>query len=342
MAKKLYLRADGSADIGLGHVVRLLALANMLKSVFELFFIIKNPSQSLINMIKSEVNNILILDSLKSSQNGEIEEVINIISDKSVCIVLDGYNFDTTYQYGLKSAGFKVVSIDDIHPYHFVSDVIINHSPGVSSLDYSCESYTKMYFGPDYALLRKPFLDQNKKSNKLIPSVKKIIICFGGSDPLNVSEKALKACLLLNNISEINIVLGSVNIHYNSIRQIVQQNPMNNVVIHENLSDIELISLILQNDLIICPSSTIAYEALCTSINIICGYYVDNQKEFFEYLEKKGFISGVGDWSILDINQIYDKLNFFLNSYKLIDKKKLIKSDPDQNIINLFLNIYDN
>ena len=72
-------------------------------------------------------------------------------------VVLDGYNFDTVYQTEIKSKGCKLVCIDDIHAYHFVADVVINHAPDISREQYSCESYTKLYLGTEYLLLKKLF-----------------------------------------------------------------------------------------------------------------------------------------------------------------------------------------
>src|SRR4030095_2375161 len=82
-------------------------------------------------------------------------------------VVLDGYNFKTTYQQQIKSKGCKLVCIDDIHAYHFVADVVINHAPGIDAKQYSCEAYTQLYLGTKYVLLKKIFLDEAAVSSKI-------------------------------------------------------------------------------------------------------------------------------------------------------------------------------
>ena len=41
MKPKVYIRADGSHDIGLGHLIRCIALAHMLKNDFDITFVCK-------------------------------------------------------------------------------------------------------------------------------------------------------------------------------------------------------------------------------------------------------------------------------------------------------------
>jgi spore coat polysaccharide biosynthesis predicted glycosyltransferase SpsG len=45
--RKVILRADGNSEIGLGHVYRSLALAEMLNEDFETVFLIKKPLKEL-------------------------------------------------------------------------------------------------------------------------------------------------------------------------------------------------------------------------------------------------------------------------------------------------------
>ena len=42
MKQRVYFRADGHAKMGLGHVIRSLALAEMLKEDFDCYFIIRS------------------------------------------------------------------------------------------------------------------------------------------------------------------------------------------------------------------------------------------------------------------------------------------------------------
>ena len=56
--KKVYFRADANSQIGWGHIVRCMALADMLiedkNSIFECIFLVQNPSLILQNQIKEK------------------------------------------------------------------------------------------------------------------------------------------------------------------------------------------------------------------------------------------------------------------------------------------------
>ena len=52
--KKIFIRADGSIKKGLGHLIRCLSLANMLKNHFQICFVCKEiPESTLKEIIKS-------------------------------------------------------------------------------------------------------------------------------------------------------------------------------------------------------------------------------------------------------------------------------------------------
>ena len=63
MKRNIIIRADGGSSIGMGHVVRSLALAEMLKSEFDIYFAIQNPSDYVLNTIQKTTSNLISLPS---------------------------------------------------------------------------------------------------------------------------------------------------------------------------------------------------------------------------------------------------------------------------------------
>jgi len=111
---RVFFRADGSSKIGLGHVIRSLALAEMIEGEFDCSFIIREPLQYLKNQIGKVCANIIEL----AETTCYTEEAVQI-SEKflksSDIVVLDGYHFNTEYQSILKAKGCYLICIDDIH-----------------------------------------------------------------------------------------------------------------------------------------------------------------------------------------------------------------------------------
>ena len=253
-------------------------------------------------------------------------------------VVLDGYHFRTEYQKILKAKGCKVVCIDDIHAYHFVADVVINHAPGLDKKQYSIEPYTLLCFGLDYSLLRKPFLEAAKKKSKRIDFLRTVFICFGGADFNNITGKVLN--VLLQNkttIEKIYVVLGHANKFKSDINNYLKQKSKYQIEILSGLSADQMIYLMQDSDLAIVPASSILYEIIAVKMPVISGYYVDNQKDVYKGFKDLGLIHGVGDLNTFErYTDIIEEV-VRMNIQSDIDLQvKYQKGESKENFIKLF------
>jgi UDP-2,4-diacetamido-2,4,6-trideoxy-beta-L-altropyranose hydrolase len=335
---RVYFRADGNAQIGLGHVIRSLALADMLKNDFDCHFIIQTPLPSIkeqiltscLGIIELDVEKELIIEAVKISESIEPGEII----------VLDGYNFITAYQKVFKDKGIKVVCIDDIHAYHFVADAVINHAPNLQPSAYSIEAHTKLCLGLDYSLLRAPFLEVAVQDRSII-QIENAFICLGGSDFNNITIKILQD--LKNNklqLKKLHIVLGGANLYKEEVKQFASANIKSQVFFYENLSASEISDVMKKADIGIVPASSILYEATAVKMPVISGFYVNNQINVYEGFKALGLIFGVGD-----MNKFtgYSNLINSLNNEKItnvLKRQKLYNNGSSKfNLNTLFRSI---
>ncbi len=114
MKGKVYFRADGNSAIGLGHVTRSLAVAQMLSGFYDCCFIIQEPSESLkreiLGVCKGGIIELSSLDNYGEEANFLIN---NNYFQREDVIVLDGYNFNTEYQTKIKQKVRSLLCIDD-------------------------------------------------------------------------------------------------------------------------------------------------------------------------------------------------------------------------------------
>ncbi|MBX2841802.1 MAG: UDP-2,4-diacetamido-2,4,6-trideoxy-beta-L-altropyranose hydrolase [Flammeovirgaceae bacterium] len=267
---KVEIRADGNAEIGLGHIYRCIALGQMLEEEFDICFWVKNPGDAIIKEIENKGFEIKAIES---------EQAFLEILGRNSIVVLDGYNFDTSYQKEIKNKGAKLVCIDDIHDKHFVADVIINHAPGVSEKDYSTESYTKFCLGLDYALLRPEFLRQASKDRN-IEEVKTGLVCFGGADPKNLTERVVKELVKYEQFNKIVAICGSGYQYIDSLNRLKAFNT--SLEIKLSLNSGEMLENMLKAELAVVPASGVLYEVLACKNSIVSGYYVENQQKLYE------------------------------------------------------------
>ena len=209
------------------------------------------------------------------------------------------------------------------------ADLIINHSPNITSQIYSAEPYTKFALGTKYALLRPTFLDLIAKE-KTVQKIDKAFVCFGGADPYNLTLKATKALLKTPQVKKIDIVLGGAYSH-KEIYTLTQKN----IKIYQNISEEELMKTMVTSNFAIAPASTILYELCCVKIPVLSGYYVNNQKKIYNGFANKKAIFEMGNMKDFSINSFEEQIQLFfkIDFQELINHQKKIF---DQNIKNRF------
>lgn len=294
MKKRIFFRADGNSIIGFGHVVRSLALAEILKNDFRIFYAIQNPNQLMISFIESVTSDICCLP---EENNYELDSVnfIQKLHSEDI-IVTDGYHFDSRYQFRIKEIGCRLVCIDDLHSIHFFADAVINHAGGITNEEYSMESYTKLFLGIKYALLRKPFIIASRKL-EIKQRHNIAFVCFGGSNVDLILSNLLRTLLKNKTINQIHVVSSFKSLN----NKLAQENIYSTKIsFHSNLSDDELCRLIQNCDIAFTSASTIAYECCAVGIPLYVGYFTANQTLLYNFLINSKMAFPLGDLSLAD------------------------------------------
>jgi UDP-2,4-diacetamido-2,4,6-trideoxy-beta-L-altropyranose hydrolase len=333
--RKIFFRADGNSIIGLGHITRSLALAEILRDKFEVNFITKYSTDSVKNDILKICSNLIIIP----EEFPDIEEPLfyNTYLTAGDIVVLDGYNFDTSYQSELKLKKCKLVCIDDLHNIHFVADVVINHNPAAKAEDYSKEMYTKLYLGFDYTLLRKEFISQAKQI-RVLTQFDTVFICIGGADPENLTCRIIQTCVGLPRINKINVVTGSAYRYKEELQKLI--NESNGLVKHfHNLNAGDMLSVMLDSEIAVCPSSSISLELFCVGVNLITGYFIDNQMELANYIHQSGLGISVGDLKTVNRSLLSKAIVENANNVFYKKQKESFTGNQIENLKNIFESI---
>ena len=326
---KIFVRADATKQIGYGHVIRCISLIAMIKDDYDCYFIIRNPTKNLIDLISKVCITCHVLpETLDFSIEAKYISA-NYLENNSL-VVLDGYEFDTNYQSIIKEKVFRLISIDDVHPYHFVSDAIINQIP-INIDAYSAEIYTKIYSGFKYSLLREPFIDASQTvSFPLVGKSDKVFICFGGSDFLNLTSHTLRSVLEIENIHEVHIVIGSEYGYLKELQTIIKNQTNKNIEIYRNIGSTEMVEVLKKCNTAIVPASSILIECIACGVSFVTGFYVDNQKEFINFLIQNKLIETAVDFKNISVEELrkiifehkphnqIEKLNQYRNQIKFV------------------------
>lgn len=321
--------------MGLGHVYRSLALAEMLQENFELIFLTVNPLQEVRKMILETCDKCIELEEDKKSvEQANVSEILK--SDDIV--VLDGYHFDGEYQRQVRNQCFKVISIDDMHEGHFYSDYILNHCGALDPMIYDREPYTELLLGPEYALLRPPFLKAaRKKGDKDYEPPYTVFLCMGGSDYHNITSKAVQAVQEISEIGRLHIVLGAANQHKESVNQFVERDKR--CKLHDNLTGEAMCELMEEADVAIAPGSSISFEICAVGMGLISGYYTDNQHDIVNWLEEAGCASIVGDFRTINTERFQRHITSLLNNKtisEVVRNQQIVDGYSGERLVTFF------
>ena len=289
---KIFFRADGDLRLGLGHLIRSIALADMLGRRFACHFLIRAPLPFVERMLAERGFPLHELP----AETDDMAEAAMISSDWLTgreIAVLDGYHFDTAYQERIRSGGSRLVCIDDVHAFPFVADAVINHAPGAAAQQYRVAPHPRLCLGLDYALLRRPFLEAARR-RRVIGERRNVFICFGGADAHDLTGRVLRAVLQVNRFERIVVVIGAAYPHLDALKELAGKDPR--VAIRQNLAAEALAGVMEDCQLAVVPASSILFEVLAVRMPVISGYYVDNQKEGYRGFRDMGLIYGVGDF----------------------------------------------
>jgi UDP-2,4-diacetamido-2,4,6-trideoxy-beta-L-altropyranose hydrolase len=285
---QIIFRAEGNSQIGLGHVMRLLALAEMLQPEFEIQFAIQAPSPALQEIFNNNIKIINLPSELNVNQEATwLTE--NIFQPQDV-LVLDGYQFDTNYQELVKPFVARLICLDDIHAFPFVADVVVNPAGGVETKAYQLAAGTQLLVGSDYALLRTPFLAA-AKTEREVKKVQRLFINLGGADPENNTLLVLQEINKFSGSLQLEVVLGSAYLHHAALDAYINQNPEIKINLHQNLTAVDICNLMQRCEAAVCSPSTVAYEWCCISGLLFIYRTADNQKKLENFLlrEKLAF-----------------------------------------------------
>ncbi|TMI64954.1 MAG: UDP-2,4-diacetamido-2,4,6-trideoxy-beta-L-altropyranose hydrolase [Bacteroidetes bacterium] len=282
---RIIFRADGNSQMGLGHIVRCGALSESIGNEFEriLYTCCNLPA------VLTEANKNFTAINLLSEETDLSAEAKKITSEIRVSdiVVLDGYHFREEYQEILRSTGASIVCIDDIHEYFFNADVIINSAGGITPMDYNALPGTLFYFGPQYSLLRKPFLKEAGKG-KLREKNRKIFICLGGADPENRTLEVVKFIASLKKFEELRIVTGGGYQFADELNQYLKGNGLK-ASVGTSLNAEAMASEMLSCSYAVCSPSTVCFEYMTIGGIVYLEQIATNQDDMIRFLTREGF-----------------------------------------------------
>lgn len=295
------LRADGNNTIGLGHIFRLQALANILKGSRPLVFVTSNTDDFIRAQLSDVCDEIITVPEFDYCPTAQKEpdaempfDMEGLIREGDI-VVTDGYWFGTLYQQSVRQRGCKLVCIDDLAQWHFAADVVINHAPGISPELYKREPYTRLCLGTPYLILRPGFYAEPQRS--LSPrNNKSVYVSLGGSDIYGFTLTVAAEVLPL--ADKVNVIVTSL--YAAELKQALfdlQSQHPEKLQVHENIPPEAVIDILDASSHAVVTASTVALEAIARGIRPLIGYCTPNQQLIYRGCLREGVAEGLGDFN---------------------------------------------
>jgi UDP-2,4-diacetamido-2,4,6-trideoxy-beta-L-altropyranose hydrolase len=310
---KVAFRVDASAEIGIGHLMRCLALSEELQRRGHVCsFLLKAAYAEVLQQIKKYKSTAYRIPSKASAQQ-DLDAVLNYANDNEIdWVITDHYNIDASYVKAIKHQGFHVLSIDDTAQMHYYSDVVVNQNIGAEKLDFSVEPYTTPLLGPSYTMLRDELLIREKK--KYNDNVKKIVITLGGTDPDNFLLFILQSLEEIIQDIDILSVIGPFDPHLATLQAYQKQTDLHLKLLQ---SPRNMAPIYLQADLAISAGGSSCYELAYFGIPSLIIIVAHNQVSIANELDRQHIGISLGRKNEIHHKYLKEKIKELLENRSL-------------------------
>jgi len=335
MNKKLLIRADASVQIGTGHVMRCLTIADELRGRgAEVIFVCREFDGNLCGYIEEKgyiVYRLPVSNEQEHNIEGglkhaaclgadwqtdarQVEEIIKGFEISPDWLVVDHYAFDERWEGYLRPYCKKIMVIDDLADRAHDCDLLLDqnfYENLESRYDGLVPAWCKELLGPKYALLRPEFREARKNLRKRDGHVKRIMMFFGGSDPTNETAKALEAVRMLNRPDiSVDVVVGAFNPHRQVIERIASDLP--DCTCHFKVEDMAV--LMTRADLAVSAGGTTVWERCALSLPSLVTTVAENQERTVSDMAESGYLLFLGRSEAVSVDSIYHALEIALQS----------------------------
>ncbi len=227
---RIAFRTDATSQIGTGHFMRCLTLADALKKQgTQIRFVSRGLPMHLRDMLATKGMQLVALDSetieaidgdlahaqwLGASQAQDVQATIQALSDQQWdWIVVDHYALDACWESALRVVTKQIMVIDDIADRQHDCDVLLDqnfYADMQTRYDGKVPAHCQRLLGPRYALLRDEFRKLREQIKPRTGAVKKILVFFGGVDADNYTGLAIKVLMALGIQGlQVDVVIGA-------------------------------------------------------------------------------------------------------------------------------------
>lgn len=330
----IVIRTDSSVQIGSGHVMRCLTLAERLREMgADVLFVCRELVGNLNDFISDRGFKLcrlpapaarnLVLDWNRHASwlgihwRDDASETLKCLRNKTeriAWLVVDHYALDRNWERQQRPLVDNIMVIDDLADRHHDCNLLLDQN-----LYKGSESRYKglvpkdclKLLGPKYALLRSEFIVARKYLHKRDGNIRRILIFFGGVDSADVTSKALEAVNSLNSPDiKVDVVVGDGNQQKEKVKHLCKSMPNAQYYCQvDNMAE-----LMSAADIAIGGGGSTTWERCFLGLPSIVVTMADNQVEAAEIVARHGASHCMGSYDGFSADDLARILGKFINN----------------------------
>ncbi|MGN6208071.1 UDP-2,4-diacetamido-2,4,6-trideoxy-beta-L-altropyranose hydrolase [Asticcacaulis sp.] len=213
---RLFIRTEASSQIGMGHFMRCFAIAQEARAQgIEVTFLLNELGAAVsARLVQIGAKGVAIDGALGSTADFMARGAVGLMGEDWVLI--DSYAASEDY-ISLQRKAARVAVIDDLNALEqFDCDLLINPAQAARPVEYERKTKARLLLGPDYALIRREFLEAGSAGGAAIT------VMFGGSDPTQLTARCAEAVHAALLDIDIRLIAGPANQHTDDLVRLAQ------------------------------------------------------------------------------------------------------------------------
>ncbi|WP_081841287.1 UDP-2,4-diacetamido-2,4,6-trideoxy-beta-L-altropyranose hydrolase [Alicyclobacillus macrosporangiidus] len=306
---RVHIRADASHEIGTGHVMRCITLADVLRQHgTEVSFSCRTLSGHMCDELVKHGYPVHRVpraagqyandwDELRCTWRQDALSVLEYLGHRwPDWVVVDHYALDAKWEREFRQRGIRVLAVDDLADRDHDCDLLLDqnaHPDCVERYHGRLPAECNTLLGPRYALLRDEFVQARQRASVRDGQVRRVLVSFGGADTTNETCKALRGMTRWGNVNScaIDVVVGPINPNIGEIQDLAKRLPL--ATVHVNTS--RMAELMASADLALGAGGTTTWERCCLGLPTWVTIVAENQRQATAVLERMGVVCCLGE-----------------------------------------------
>ncbi len=287
----IVFRFDADQEIGTGHAMRCATLSNRFEELgWPCFWAVTKRTAAFLGSRLPASQAIVLSADTTAAQLTDI----SARAGKVAALVLDHYALPAGFDTAARSFARKIIWIDDFADRQLDADLVVNATPGIDAATYRplLQRPAKIMIGGMAAPLRRQFgvaraaISQQRVA--ATSKIERVLISFGGVDPLNGTSLAVEACVDLLPGCQIDVVLGGNAPHLDQVIAVIETARAKGASIQLRREVADMAGLMAEADLCIGAPGTSTWERCCLGLPSILIGIAENQRRNADIVAKSG------------------------------------------------------